>query len=88
MLKSKSVIRCQGSIHTKHEGNILIAYDGNSIYVKCNDRDCKRWTKLTINIPGININLSESGIVQEVLPADYHLHLQPATTVVSQRTEK
>jgi len=85
MNEPKKVVRCQGSIHTKHEGNILIAYGGSSIYVKCNDRDCKRWTKLTINIPGLKINLPESGITQEVLPQDYHLHLEPATTAVLKR---
>ncbi len=84
-VRPKQVIRCRGPIHTKHEGNILVAYEGNNIFVKCNDRDCKLWTKLTINIPGINLDLSESGIVQEALPPDYHLHLQPATTVIAER---
>jgi hypothetical protein len=87
MNKPKQVIRCQGSIHTKHEGNILIAYSGPDLFLKCNDRDCKRWTKITINIPGLKIDLSEAGITQEVLPQDYHLHLQPATTVVSEHSK-
>ena len=86
MNKPKQVVRCQGSIHTKHEGNILIAYSGSEIFVKCNDRDCKRWTKITITIPGLKIDLSEAGITQEVMPPDYHLHLQAATTVVSERS--
>jgi hypothetical protein len=81
----KSVIRCHGPIHTQHSGNILLAYKDNSIFVKCNDRACKRWTNLTINIPGINLNLSDAGITQEVLPEDYHLHLAQAMTVVAKR---
>lgn len=87
MNKSKQVIRCQGHIHTKHEGNIILAYSGSDLYVKCNDRDCKRWTKVTINFPGLKIDLSEAGITQEVLPADYHLHLEPATSVVLEHSK-
>jgi hypothetical protein len=86
MNKPKQVVRCQGSIHTRHEGNILIAFSGSDLYVKCNDRDCKHWTKISINIPGLKIDLSEVGITQEVLPSDYHLHLEPATSVVLGRS--
>ena len=81
----KKVIRCDGDVHTQHTGNILVAIGGNSMFVKCGDRGCKRWTKITISIPGIKINLSEAGIIQEVMPQDYHLHLEPATTAIGTR---
>lgn len=80
----KKVIRCASDVHKKHQGNILCAFEGNTIYIKCNDRDCKRWTKLTLNVPGIEIDLSDAGIVQESLPENYHLHLISAITVVGQ----
>jgi hypothetical protein len=81
----KSVIRCQAKIHTEHQGNILMAFEGNAIYVKCPDRGCRRWTKLTISINGIKLNLSNAGIVQDVLPEDYHLTIGPTTTLVGKR---
>jgi hypothetical protein len=81
-MKNKKVIRCQSPTHRGLQGNILIAVSGSTIFAKCNDRDCHRWTRITINIPGVNINLSEAGIVQESLPEGYHLDLEPATTVV------
>jgi hypothetical protein len=84
-MQPKKVIRCQSKIHTEHQGNILAAVEGNSLFIKCPDRGCRRWTRLTIIIPGIKFNLSEAGIVQDVMPEDYHLHLEPATVVVGRR---
>lgn len=77
----KKVIRCQSDKHEKN-GNILLALSDKSIFVKCNNGICKNWTKITLNIPGIKLDLTEAGITQEVLPDDYHLHLESATTLV------
>ena len=82
-MQNKKTIRCTGAIHKSHNGNILIAFNKDSIFVKCQDRDCKRWSKITVNIPGVEIDLSKAGIIQEVMAIDYHLHLETTTTVVS-----
>lgn len=82
-MEPKLAIRCQSKIHGDRGGNLVCAVVNNAIYIKCQDRDCKRWTKLTINVPGIKIDFSSAGIVQEVMPQDYHLHLEPAPVVVS-----
>ena len=82
-MRQKKVIRCAGKIHGDHLGNILLAIGKDCLFVKCQDRACKQWTKITLNIPGIDLDLAEVGIVQENLPADYHIHITPATTVVA-----
>jgi hypothetical protein len=82
---AKSVIRCASPMCSGNEKpNILLAFEGNSIFVKCRDWDCKRFTKITVNIPGIKIDFKDAGIIQEVLPADYHLSLEPACSVVGE----
>ena len=84
-MKAKKVIRCQGDVHKAHQGNILVAISENALYVKCQDRGCKRWTRITINIPGIKINLLDAGIIQDAMPEEYHLTLEPATVVVGSK---
>jgi hypothetical protein len=64
--------------------NILLAFEGNSIFVKCRDWDCKRFTKLTFNFPGLKIDFKDAGIVQEVMFADYHLSLENSVTVIGE----
>lgn len=79
----KKAIRCSDP-HCNHgEGNVLLSFDGDKIYVKCRNRDCRLITRITLRIPGINLDLNSAGIVQEVLPEDYHMTMEPATTVVS-----
>lgn len=80
--ESKKVIRCSGFNCNHETGNILLAFAKDRIYVKCRNRDCRRWTRITLRIPGISIDLNDAGIVQEVLPEDYHLNLETATVVV------
>lgn len=82
-MNTKRVVRCQSDKCGKENSNILFAFDGNSIYVKCRDWDCKRWTKISVIIPGAEIDFSKCGIVQEVLPENYHLHIENCATVVS-----
>ena len=84
-MKAKQVIRCTSNAHGERLGNIVCALSDNAIFVKCKERDCSRWTKITISIPGIRLDLSSAGIVQETLPEGYHLHLEPAVTVVGSR---
>jgi hypothetical protein len=84
-MQNKLVIRCQDKTHGEKHGNILCAVSENNIFIKCQDRDCHRWTKITFSIPGIKLDLRTAGIVQESMPEDYHLHLEPATTVVTSK---
>jgi len=77
----KKVVRC--SNHKTHNGNILAVVDKGAVYIKCPDRGCRRWTKITLNLPGLNIDLRDAGIMQQVMPENYHLTLEPATTVVN-----
>jgi hypothetical protein len=81
-MATKKVIRCQSDKCGKEKSNILFAYDENSIYIKCRDWDCKRWSKLSFVIPGAEIDLSKCGIVHEILPENYHLHIEPGCSTV------
>jgi len=82
-MKTKKVISCGNPSCNHGNGNILLAVQGNKIFVKCRNSDCRRWTRLTIRIPGINIDLEDAGILQEIMPDGYHLDLEKATTVVA-----
>ena len=80
----KKALRCSNPTCNHGNGNVLLALEGKRIYVKCRNRDCKRISRITIRIPGIDIDFNSAGIVQEVLPEGYHLDLEPAATVVSE----
>jgi len=82
----KYEIRCQNrDVHKRHKGNILAAVGSDGIFVQCRDADCKRWTKIKINIPGVKFDLRNSGIVMELLPPGYHLDMTEAAVVISER---
>jgi len=87
-MSNKKVVRCQSDKCGKEKSNILFAIEGNSIYVKCRDWDCKKWSKISFVVPGLEIDLSKCGIVQEALPEDYHLHIEPAASVVLNNEHK
>ena len=62
------VIRCRNK--DNHErvsgiGNTLLLFDKNVIYAKCGWESCKAHWKITINIPGVNLNLNEAAFIQE-----------------------
>ena len=78
----KKVIRCSAPACNHESGNILLAIDKNRIYVKCRNRYCRLWTRITLRVPGVNIDLMDAGLVQEVMPVDYHLHLEAAAVVL------
>jgi hypothetical protein len=81
---SKKTILCTGDKIQNHQANIILAFGKNTIFVRCNDKFCKRWLRIRVNIPGINLNFHKAGFTQELLPKEYHLHLEQATTVVSE----
>jgi hypothetical protein len=64
------------------EGDLLAFLEGNSIYLYCRDRVCKRWTKIEINFPGIRIDFSKAGIVQRLMPKNYNFDYLKATVVL------
>lgn len=54
-------LRCQNPVHEiKESGNLLFVVDKDSLYVKCNDRGCKRWTRITIQQPGVESNYNNA----------------------------
>jgi len=75
----QEVVRCRNShVHYRSEGvgNILFVIGGNSIYAKCTDRGCKRWTRVEISLPGVNVNFSHAGIVQSLMPKDFKFDIE------------
>jgi len=81
---SNKAIRCSNPTCNHGKGNLLFIFRGNCIYVKCRNRDCKRVSRITVRIPGIDIDFNSAGIVQEVLPEDSHIGYELASTVVSE----
>ncbi len=74
-------IRCDGEIHRKHPGRLLIVYDRDALYVKCPDRGCRCWTRIKIHLPGARVNLFDAGLTQETLTADYGFDVETAPTI-------
>lgn len=79
-----SAIRCQNH----DNGNVICVIADNGIIVRCHDGTCRRWTKITFNIPGIRLNLKKAGITQELLPEKYHLSIKNATSIISAEGER
>ena len=87
MDKSTSVVRCfNPEVHQRSEGsgNILCFVRGDSIFIKCTDQGCKRWTRLMFRIPGVNVDFSEAAIIQKLMPVNYHFEATPAKTVIEE----
>ena len=79
----KKTLFCSGDKTLNHKANIIAALGKDTIFVRCNDKACKRWIRLRVNIPGVKLNFHKAGFTQEILPKDYHLHLEQATVVIS-----
>ena len=68
------VARCRNNrVHFRSDGvgNILFVMEGNSIYAKCTDRGCKRWTRMEISLPGVNIDFSNAALIQSLMPKNF-----------------
>jgi len=68
------VVRCRNRhVHFRSEGvgNILFVIGENAIYAKCTDRGCKRWTQVKISLPGVNVDFSNAGITQKLMPKNF-----------------
>ena len=52
--------------------NILAVVDEDCIYIKCSDRDCKRWNKIKISIPGVKLDFSKNvAFTHDVMPRGF-----------------
>jgi len=70
----KGALRC----HNHEPSNLLFAIQGRSIFVRCSNRNCERWHKVTLtNAP----DLDTFGVTQEMLPANYRLDLKEAAVI-------
>jgi len=72
--KKPQSVRCQAQYHLDHNasgGNMVLILEGNSIYVRCGRGTCKRWTKLSIDVPGIDFDFSKVAFTQETLPKNF-----------------
>lgn len=85
------VVRCHnGSVHRSRSnpdieqgvGNILCFLQDDSIYIKCSDHHCKRWTRLKITPPHSKIDFNSVAIEQSLMPQGYHFDARKAVTVI------
>jgi len=82
------VVKCHNrSVHNTQgkepgEGNILFVARGNSIFIKCGNHHCKRWNRIKISIPGVNLNFSNAAFLQAKMPKGYHFDTTKATVVI------
>lgn len=84
--RGNRAVRCSNSaLHQRHEGNLLAIIGQQGVYVKCQDRACKRWSLLRLSIPGVTVDWSKVGISQVLMPADYHFDLDKTVTVVGEQ---
>jgi len=51
--------------------NMLLVVDGDCIYAKCPDKGCKRWNRVKITIPGVNLDLSKVAFTQDIMPKGF-----------------
>ncbi|MCP4651136.1 MAG: hypothetical protein GY853_13805 [PVC group bacterium] len=57
---------------------MLIVFDGNSIYAKCkgsNNHNCKRWTKIDVDFPGIKIDFEKAALKQTAMPKKFRFEM-------------
>jgi hypothetical protein len=79
-----AIVRCfNKKIHTRSDGvgNVLCFIRGDSIFIKCTDQGCKRWTRLLFRLPGVNVDFDSAVIIQKLMPEGYQFDAIPAKTV-------
>jgi len=81
------VVRCfNRDVHHRSNGNgnVLFFMRGDSIFVKCTDQDCKRWTRIMIRPPGIKLDLEKAALIKKLMPKGYHFDARDAVSVVEE----
>lgn len=63
-------------------GNVLCFFERGNIYIKCADRNCKRWTCISFEFPGINIDFTQAAVSQKLMPRNYYFDADNAITIV------
>lgn len=63
-------------------GNILCFIEGKSIYLKCSHSSCKRWSKITFDLPGISMNFASAGISIKLMPRNFHLNAEKIPCII------
>lgn len=65
-------LRCHSSNHNiKSAGGILLIAKGPYLYAKCNDRGCKKWTRIGITIPGVKANFDNAAFETKPMPDNF-----------------
>lgn len=84
MEDNTKVLRCNNiEIHEDEgEGNILMFFRGNSIFIKCSNHHCKRWNQIKIDIPGIKLDLTNAAFVQKLMPKNYYFNAKKAAIII------
>lgn len=63
-------IKCK-HVKAHTHGRLLAIIRDNSIFIKCKHTQCKRWTKLTISFPGIDLDFTKAAITQEFVSKNH-----------------
>lgn len=74
MAQKPQAVRCQNKVHLGYNsngGNMVMVLKGDSIYVNCPHKKCRRWIKLKIDIPGVKLDFGKVGFVQETMPENF-----------------
>lgn len=80
----EKVIRCRNvKVHPRGTGHILMVYDNDYIYVRCSERSCRRWARIKISFPGINMNFENAAIEQELMPVNHRFKIDSTINDIS-----
>ncbi|OGN90218.1 MAG: hypothetical protein A2Z74_03940 [Chloroflexi bacterium RBG_13_46_9] len=68
----KKTVYCVSPDCNHGKGNILLILHRDNIFHRLRNPEGNYWEKLTVRIPGINIDLSTAALVQRLLPANFY----------------
>ncbi len=68
----KKTVYCVSPDCNHGKGNILLVLHRDNIFHRLRNPEGNYWEKLTVRIPGINIDLSNAALVQRLLPANFY----------------
>ena len=66
------------------DGNVLFYMNGNSIFIKCSDYHCNRWTRIDIKFDGIDFDFSNASFIQGKMPENYHFDAVRAPVIIEE----
>ena len=70
----KKTVYCVGPNCNHGKGNILLVLHRDNIFFRRRNPEGNYWQKLTVRIPGINIDFSTAALMQKLLPSNFHLN--------------